>query len=69
MKNDKIKEKIRSESEAIIRITNNDLQCKDCVFKFDDSEIFGNTSKCEAYDSKPDNVLLNKEECEYYESE
>ena len=47
------------------RITNNDLVCKDCIYRFNDSETIGNTSKCEWYDTKPDKVL-NGSICEMY---
>ncbi len=52
----------------LIRITNEDLQCKDCKHKYYDTVIFGNTSKCEMYEIKPNGILLNKKKCEHYNS-
>lgn len=50
-------ERIKSEQMAIRRITNEDLKCKDCVRRFDDTEIYSNTSKCLAFKLKPSKVL------------
>ena len=48
------------------RITNDDLVCKDCLFKMDDDKIFGNTSRCEIFqDCKPSEVLYGKSCSEY----
>ena len=55
---DEMEKRIHSEAEAIVRITNNDLVCKDCQWRSDDTEIFGNTSRCVIYRSKPNQVLL-----------
>lgn len=66
--NAEFKKRIESEAKAAIPIRNNNLVCKDCALKFDDSEIPGNTSKCEVYDSKPNNVLLG-ENCKFYTKE
>ena len=59
-----LKERIESESKAVMRITNNDLVCKNCLFVYDDSVKFGNTSKCAIYAIKPNAVLL-VEECKF----
>lgn len=52
-----LKARVESEAQSIIRITNSMLQCKDCRFRFDDSEVFGNTSQCEEYSLKPSQVF------------
>lgn len=64
-KNEKLKKIIRSEAEACKRITNKDLVCKDCLMRYDDSVIYGNTSICEVYESKPNKILLGGECNEY----
>lgn len=65
----KITEKLRSEQQAEVRITNDNLVCKDCVQRFDDGIIYGNTSKCEFYpECKPTKVLLGGE-CDEYAKE
>ena len=62
MADTKVTKKLESEQQAIVRTTNSDLVCKDCLLKLDDTEIFGNTSKCEAYPvCKPIQVLRGGE--------
>lgn len=57
-----IEKRIQSEAQATVRITNNDLVCKDCLLRLPDDVILGNTSKCEAYPvCKPNKVLLGGE--------
>lgn len=48
------------------RICNNDLKCKDCLLRFDDSKEQGNTSKCEAYPEMKPIEVLGGGECEQY---
>lgn len=61
-----VNERVRSEAEAIVRITNDDLVCKNCVCRYDDGTIFGNTSKCEKYPvKKPIQILLGGK-CDEY---
>jgi hypothetical protein len=49
-------------------------QCKDCLF-WNDGTVYSNNyqkGSCAIYgypDSKPIDVMLNKEKCEYYEKE
>ena len=62
------KKRIASEAKAAMPIRNDNLDCKDCVYKYDDSEIPGNTSKCEIYDNKPNAILLGGK-CNYKEEE
>lgn len=63
-----MKDRIKSEAMAVSRITNQDLVCKDCQFRFDDKIKFGNTSTCGEYSEKPNKVLLG-EPCEKYKKE
>lgn len=61
-----MKDRIESEARAIVPITNDTLVCKDCVQRYDDSIIFGNVSKCEAFPvCKPNCVLLGGKCAEY----
>lgn len=60
--------RIKSESRCTRRITNNDLACRSCQFKFDDHIKLGNTSTCEQYVEKPNSVLLGNP-CEKYRKE
>lgn len=61
-----MKDRIESEARAIVPITNDTLVCKDCVQRYDDSIIFGNVSKCEAFPvRKPNCVLLGGKCAEY----
>lgn len=57
--------RIKSESAAAIRVTNKNLVCKDCLFKYDDDAKLGNTSKCAVYKTKPNLILLGGK-CEFY---
>ncbi len=66
-----MEERIESESRSVIRITNDRLVCKDCIYKFDDSEVFRNTSLCRVFarsPGKPNGVLLG-EDCKHYRKE
>ncbi|MBR0359151.1 MAG: hypothetical protein IIX37_07475 [Selenomonadaceae bacterium] len=60
--------RIASESKNTSRISNENLICKDCVSRVDDSKHFGNTSKCLKLGLKPTKVLLGGE-CSEYEKE
>lgn len=51
------------------RIKNSDLQCKDCIYRYNDSIIMGNTSICAKYEEKPAKVLLKSGECPLYRKE
>ena len=52
-----LNEKWKKDELVFARITNEKLTCKNCKFKMDDSEIFGNTIKCEQFTVKPRSVL------------
>lgn len=59
----------RSEQLCMKRITNDDLVCKDCMYRFDDSQIWGNTSRCEMHEEcKPNEVILGGD-CWLYDKE
>lgn len=68
MKQEKLKNRIVSEQQCMKRIMNVDLTCKDCVYRYDDSVKFGNTSTCEMNENKPNKVLLG-DKCDEYENE
>ena len=57
--------RIKSESRAAIRVTNKNLVCKDCLFRYNDNAKLGNTSKCAVYKAKPSLILLGGK-CEFY---
>lgn len=61
------KDRQESEARAAVRITNEDLVCRDCIYKLDDSVILGNTSRCKRYPWKPDKVSLGGE-CDEYKA-
>lgn len=54
---DDFEKRIKSEARTVTRITNSLLKCKDCRFRLDDSKILGNTSRCQEYPLKPNQVL------------
>lgn len=55
-----LEKRIQSEARAAMRVTNDALVCRDCVYRWDDSTIYGNTSQCQQYPnySKPNYVLV-----------
>lgn len=63
-----IEERVKSEARATKRITNNDLVCKDCIYKFYHPNKPEKTAKCEAYKSKPSSILLGGN-CPYRRAE
>ena len=64
-KNEEVNEKYKSEQRAFMRITNDALKCKDCLYKYDDSIIYGNTSRCSMFSHKTNEILLGGE-CNKY---
>ena len=53
-----MEDRVKSE-QTMLRVTNQNMVCKDCLLALDDTVIFGNTSKCELYQvCKPNRVLL-----------
>jgi hypothetical protein len=60
--------RIKDEQKGFVRITNEDLVCKDCKHKWDDNEILGNTSRCDCYQWKPNSIIVGGK-CEKYEKE
>ena len=54
-----LNKRVENESKSGIPIRNDNLVCKNCVHRYDDSKVFGNTSKCAKYKkSKPNSILL-----------
>ena len=51
------------ENEPVFEpVTNDDLICRDCVYRLDGKDVL----KCEKYDVKPDSVIA-EDYCEEYE--
>lgn len=67
MENKEMKKRIASEQQCMKRITNDDLVCKDCTFAYDDSVKLGNTSTCDKFTVKPNQVLVGGD-CDEYEA-
>lgn len=63
-----ISEKWKHDRLVFSHVTNTDMVCIDCSYRYEDSEISKNTSTCEMYETKPDSVLLGGE-CELYEGD
>lgn len=61
-------EKFKNDQLKIEPVKNEDLICKDCKNRYDDSELPCNTSQCEAFDIKPDEVF-DGGDCIEYEQE
>ena len=60
---DEYQKRLESEQKSVTRITNYDLVCRDCAQKFDDSEIYGNVSRCKVYPKCKPLGVLNGEGC------
>ena len=45
---------------------NNCEQCKDCKFR---DKRWYDTLECEKFEDKPNEVILNEEDCKYYQSD
>lgn len=61
-------EKFKKDELKFEIIKNENLICKDCKKRYDDTDLPCNTSKCQAFDIKPDEVL-DGGDCIEYESE
>ena len=58
-------EKFQKDKLCFKRITNEDLKCKDCKYRFDDTVMIGNTCKRKQYDIKPATVI-DGGDCDLY---
>ncbi len=67
--NKELQKRIQSEQSAIVRTTNDDLVCKDCVQRLPDNIILGNTSKCEYYPKCKPIDILRGGKCKQYVKE
>lgn len=61
-------EKFKKDELKFNAIKNEDLICKDCKKKYDDTDLPCNTSKCEAFAVKP-NEIFDGGDCIEYEKE
>ena len=60
-------EKFKNDDLKFEQITNKDLICETCKKKYDDTNMPCNTSKCEAFNVKP-NEVLDGGDCIEYEN-
>lgn len=65
--NEELEKRIESEGQGSSRMTNDDLKCKYCKYRRDDSVIFGNTSKCDIYPVSKPNKVLAGQNCNFYD--
>lgn len=61
-------EKFKNDNMKVEPVKNDDLICKDCKKKYDDTDLPCNTSQCEAFAVKPDEVF-DGGDCIEYEKE
>ena len=54
---------------AFNRVSNKNMLCKDCIFRFNDSEKWGNSSKCKQFEFKPLDILFGGTDCASYRKE
>lgn len=67
--NKELERRIMSEQRSIVRTTNDDLVCKDCVQRLPDNIILGNTSRCEYYPKCKPIPILRGGKCDQYVKE
>lgn len=63
-----INEKFKKDKLKFDLITNEDLVCKTCTQKYDDTNMPCNTSKCKVFSVKPGKVL-DGGDCDEYDYE
>lgn len=68
MKNS-IDEKFKKDKLRFNLITNNNLICKDCLYRYDDKDMPCNVSKCEIYQSMKPTGVLDGGDCDEYVKE
>jgi len=61
--------KFQKDKLCFVRIRNQDLLCRDCLYRYDDTKIPGNISKCEIYEDIKPNEVLNGGQCDWYDKE
>lgn len=52
-----LKERFKNENLIFKVLKNNQLTCKDCKLRYNDDALDCNTSRCEIFQIKPDEVL------------
>lgn len=65
----KIDEKWKKDDLRLKRITNKDLDCKNCIYRLDDSEKFGNTTRCKKFEKIKPVAVLKRQKCTVKETE
>lgn len=61
--------KCQRDKLRFVRISNQDLVCRDCLYRYDDRVIWGNTSKCEMYETVKPSTVIDGGKCELYDKE
>lgn len=59
---------IYEEGDVLHGLSNDEMMCKDCTHRLDDSVMRGNVSKCERFNMKPIHVFFGGN-CLEYEKE
>lgn len=62
------KERVISEAMGFKRITNEDMVCKNCIYCWDDSKIYGNSTKCDCFPIAKPNHVVDGGRCPYHKS-
>ncbi len=65
MKNS-IDEKFKKDKLRFNLITNNNLMCKDCLYRYDDKDMPCNVSSCEVYQNMKPVTVLDGGNCDEY---
>ena len=64
-----LNEKCKKDNLSFVRMTNDQLPCKDCEWRYNDGTIYTNTYKCAKYGKKDMATLLGTKKCPKYAKE
>lgn len=64
-----LSKKFKEDELVFERIRNKDLICIDCKYRYNDDGLFGNVSRCEIFQQKPNEVLRGGMCIEYEKDE
>lgn len=68
-KKNTLQDRRESESKTAVGYHNSAMVCKDCLYRYDDTYLLGNSTKCEMYSTiKPIDVIRGGK-CEEYVKE
>lgn len=69
--NSELGKRIKSEQGLAKPVRNENLVCRDCLFRHDDRIKIGNTTSCDMYPdhTKPNSIVFGGDKCKLYKKE